>query len=85
MINEKNSNEEIAELSFFAGKGNYVKEVIYIYESGDAVKFGRKKDSKILWIPKSLIKYGWEKEAGAIQNIFIKDFVSHFPHKWRDG
>ncbi|MBY9005249.1 MAG: hypothetical protein KGD63_00655 [Candidatus Lokiarchaeota archaeon] len=84
-MNEENSNGEIAELSFLAGKGNYVKEVIYIYESDDAVKLGRKKDSKILWIPKSIIRGGWKKEVDVIQNIFIKDFVSHFKYIWKKG
>ena len=83
-MSNKNNNEEIAELSFLAGKGNYIKEIFYIEESDKTVKFGREKDNKSLWIPKSLIKGGWKKEVGVIHNIFIKDFITHLELKWQD-
>ncbi len=83
-MNDENDTDENVELSFLEGKGNYVKDLLYIEETDKSIKFCRKKDNKSVWIPKSLIKEEWKKEVDVLQNVFIKDSITHLELKWRD-
>ena len=70
----KNNQEdnELVEYSYSVKEGNYIRKIFYEFETEKAVKFGRNDDEKILWIPKTIIKGGWNKDKQKSQNIRVK-------------
>ncbi len=58
--------------------GNYVENLYYSFETEKAIKFRRKKDDKILWIPKSAIKNKWVKDNSLSQKIILNYIPSDF-------
>ena len=80
-MNELNKeNIEIVKYSYSLEKGDYIKHVFYEFETGMAVKFGRNEDEKILWVPKSVIKGGWNKDKQHSQEVCIRPPI---PLKWK--
>jgi len=77
---EENGNE-VVEFSYSLKDGNYIKEIYYEHETDRAVMLGRKKDDKILWIPKSMIKGGWSKDKKKPQNIRVNYLI---PLYWKE-
>jgi len=69
-MENKNTDEEIVE---FYGIENYIKDIYFERETkGGAIMFGRKKDDKIFFIPKSAIKGPWKKDKVLPQTIKVK-------------
>lgn len=50
---------------------NYIENLIYESETSGAVRFGRTKDGRVLWIPRSIIKDGWDKDSPNEQKIYL--------------
>ena len=76
---EDNVEEEIVE---FFGIENYIKNIYFEREKrGGAIMFGRQKDEKIFFVPKTAITGGWKKDKVIPQTIKIK-----FPIKliWKE-
>jgi DNA helicase-4 len=54
------------------GAGVLIKNVYFDFETKKAVKFHRAKDSKILWIPKKLLKKDCSKDRSTPQNVQLQ-------------
>lgn len=75
---EDNTKEHV-ELS---GIENYIKDIYYERETnGGAIMFGRQKDDKILFVPKTVIKGGWKKDKVYPQTIKIRFPIELF---WKE-
>ena len=76
---ENKYNKEIVE---FSGIENWIKDLYFEREtSGGAIMFGRQKDDKILFAPKTAIKGGWNKDKNRLQTIKIRFPITLF---WRE-
>ncbi|MEE9376738.1 MAG: hypothetical protein V3V33_01740 [Candidatus Lokiarchaeia archaeon] len=67
----KNNDHEPVQYSFNSNFENYIKKIYYELETERAVMFGRNKDDKVLFIPKSSIKGGWKRDKKLPQNIKV--------------
>ena len=82
---EKNGEElsdkikkEQADIKYDVNRGNYLENLFYEKETNLAVRFGRKNDEKVLWIPKSIIRGGWGKEQTKAQEIVLSFIPPNF-------
>jgi hypothetical protein len=62
-------------------KGDYVDGLFYCWETDKAVKFSRKKDNLILWIPKSIIENSWLNEKTKAQKVYLNFIPDEFSWK----
>lgn len=68
---EINKNDE--EFVEFYGIENHIKDIYFERETnGGAIMFGRQKDDKIFFIPKSAIRGPWKKNKVFPQSIKVK-------------
>jgi len=72
MSEDNKVDNELVEYSYSLKEGNYIRKIFYEFETEKAIKFGRNEDENILWIPKSIIKGGWNKDKKKSQNIRVK-------------
>ena len=68
------SEEKLSvEFSYDFDKGNYIRNVYYVTETDAAILVVKDNiGSYEMWIPKSLIKFGWKADKQYPQNIYIK-------------
>lgn len=62
---------ETPKILYDVTKGNYIDNIFYELETEKAVMFGRNTDDKVLWIPKSAIKGGWNNDKKTPQSISL--------------
>ena len=61
------------EFSYNFSKGNFIKSVYYETETDRAILvFKDNLGTYQLWIPKSIIKYDWNRDKQKPQNIYVK-------------
>lgn len=58
--------------------GDHIENLYFVWETEKAVKFSRKEDNKILWIPKSAIKNHWIADRTKSQRIVLIFIPSEF-------
>jgi len=67
------NNRDLVEFSYdLTDSSNYIKDVYYDYETDKAVKFTNQTSDRYFWMPKSMIKHGWEKNQQMPQNIKVR-------------
>jgi hypothetical protein len=71
-IDEKLEKIEPVNYSLNSGKGVFIADIYFDFETQKAVKFRRAEDSKILWIPKQFHKNPNTKSRKTKQNIQLK-------------
>jgi hypothetical protein len=74
-------DKEIVETSYHPNKGNYISEVYFEFEKGGAVVFSRKKDGKITYIVKTLIRGGFHRNKQEPQDIKLVPYCT-IPFYW---
>ena len=75
------NNKEIVETKYHPNKGNYIPDVFYEFEKGGAVVFSRKKDGKITYIAKTLIKGGFHRNKDNPQDVRLMNYCT-IPFYW---
>ncbi|HEC39603.1 hypothetical protein LCGC14_0498220 [marine sediment metagenome] len=78
MVMENNNDEEIVE---FSGLDNCIEDLYFELETERAIMFGRQKDDKILFVPKTAIKGGWKKDKVLHQTIKVRFPITLF---WKE-
>ncbi|MFX0030156.1 MAG: UvrD-helicase domain-containing protein [Candidatus Hermodarchaeota archaeon] len=71
-IDNASSKKEHVEYTTRFRKGVIIENLIFDFETEKAVKFRRNKDTKILWVPKAVLKKEFIRDRKTPQNIQLK-------------